>query len=147
MIHWTLLAFDELTPRELYRILQLRNEVFVVEQQCLFQDADDKDPFAYHLMGWKEGNLVAYSRLLAPGISYTEMSIGRVVTAPGVRRTGIGRDLMARSIESGRHLFGPGPIRIGAQCYLIDFYSSLGFRTEGTPYLEDGIEHIEMVLP
>ena len=90
MINWTLKPFAELTPYELYSILQLRNEVFIVEQNCPYQDMDNKDLKSWHLMGIEENKLMAYSRLLAPGISYSESSIGRIVSSPSVRKTGMG---------------------------------------------------------
>lgn len=143
-IQWLLKKFVDLTPYELYAILQLRNEVFVVEQNCVFQDADDKDQASYHLMGFMENKLVAYTRLLPPGTGYTEASIGRVVTSPSVRRGGAGRELMKRSISTCHELFGNGPIKIGAQLYLKAFYESFGFRQISDVYLEDGIDHIYM---
>lgn len=143
-IHWILKKFEELSPYQLYAVLQLRNEVFVVEQHCVFQDADDKDQDSYHLMGFADNKLVAYTRLVPPGVSYTEMSIGRVVTSPAVRRTGAGRELMEKSIDSCYRLFGEGSIKIGAQLYLKAFYGSLGFSQVSEVYLEDGIEHIYM---
>lgn len=146
IIQWTIKDFNDLTPSELYAILQLRNEVFVVEQNCVFQDADDKDQHCKHLMGWLEGRLVAYTRLVPPGVSYTEPSIGRVITSPSVRRTGAGKELMKRSIDAVKVLYGNIPQRIGAQLYLKEFYASFGFIVAGEIYLEDGIEHIEMVL-
>lgn len=145
-MHHTLKTFQALTPHELYAIVRLRNEVFVVEQNCVFQDADNKDQEAHHLMIWgDDGTLVAYARLLPPGVSYAEMSIGRVVSSPAQRRTGAGKLLMRTAIDTCRQLFGPTPIRIGAQLYLQQFYASFGFVPEGDIYLEDGIEHIEMV--
>lgn len=143
---WSLKKFEDLTPAELYAILRLRNEVFVVEQHCVYQDADGKDPACRHLMGWDANTLVAYTRLIPPGVSYTEASIGRVVTSPNHRRSGLGRDLMKLSIEKTFSLFGGPGIRIGAQCYLTEFYRSLGFEPVGEPYLEDGIPHTEMIL-
>ena len=144
-MNWILKKFNELTPAELYDILQLRNEVFVVEQNCVYQDADNKDQSSYHLMGRDGDKLIAYTRIIPPGIAYAEPSIGRVVTSPSARRTGAGRALMQRSIEVVHDLFGKQPLRIGAQLYLRDFYVSLGFRQTGDIYLEDGIEHIEML--
>lgn len=145
-MNWLLKKFDDLTPAELYAIIRLRNEVFVVEQTCVFQDADNKDQGSWHLMGMDEkNNLLAYTRLLPPGLSYTEASIGRVVTSPAARRTGLGKELMQRSLDELYRLWGPQPVRIGAQCYLTEFYQSLGFLPQGDVYLEDGIEHIEMV--
>ena len=146
-INWNFKKFEELTPSELYSIMQLRNEVFVVEQNCVYQDADNKDLLSYHLMGWNQQKLVAYTRILAPGIAFEEASIGRVVTSPSVRRTGIGFELMNRSISKTTELFGNFPIRIGAQLYLQKFYISLGFEKDSDTYLEDNIPHIEMVRP
>jgi ElaA protein len=145
--YFSLKPFELLTPFELYAIIQLRNEVFVVEQNCVFQDADNKDQKSMHLLFWKNNDLVSYCRLLPPGLDYKEMSIGRVVSAPSYRKTGAGRQLIAEAIQVIHQQFGSGPIRIGAQCYLIKFYASFGFIEEGEMYLEDGIEHIEMVRP
>lgn len=138
--------FDKLSPKELYAAMQLRNEVFVVEQNCVYQDADNKDPFCFHLFIWKQEKLIAYTRLLPPGLAYTEMSIGRVVSSPAYRRTGAGRLLIRESIKACHQLFGPGSIHIGAQLYLQKFYESFGFEQCSDVYLEDDIEHIEMVL-
>lgn len=147
-MNWTLKKFEELAIDELYALLRLRTEVFVVEQNCVFQDMDNKDQSCYHLMGWKENELVAYTRLVPEGVSYAGYpSIGRVVTAPAARGGGIGRILMEKSIEETRRLLGNGPIKIGAQLYLLKFYSSLGFEKTSDIYMEDGIEHIEMILP
>lgn len=144
-MNWILCSFDELTPHQLYAILRLRSEVFVVEQQCVFLDADDKDQSSHHLMCFEDALLIAYTRLVPPRISYDEPSIGRVVTAPSVRRSGTGRELMRRSIDAVRQLYGETPIRIGAQLYLKTFYMSFGFVQVGDVYLEDGIEHIYMI--
>lgn len=143
---WLCKKFDALTSHELYAILQLRNEVFVVEQNCVFQDADNKDQYCYHLMGWQENDLAAYSRILPPEISYSESSIGRIVTSPKARRNGIGRELVKQSIEELYILFGKIPIKIGAQMYLQKFYESFGFKQTSDIYLEDDIPHIEMLL-
>ena len=142
---FSLKTFSELTPAELYTIIRLRNEVFVVEQVCVFQDADNKDQDSLHLMLWQGLVLTAYCRLLPPGLAYNEMSIGRVVSLPAARRTGAGRKLIDEAIKLCYSHFGDGPIRIGAQCYLIKFYASFGFKEQGDVYLEDGIEHVEMV--
>ncbi|KAF0239643.1 MAG: GNAT family N-acetyltransferase [Sediminibacterium sp.] len=143
---FSLKPFAALSSAELYTIIRLRNEVFVVEQVCVFQDADNKDQDSLHLMLWQGPVLTAYCRLLPPSLAYKEMSIGRVVSLPAARRTGAGRKLINEAILQCREHFGEGPIRIGAQCYLIKFYASFGFKEEGEIYLEDGIEHIEMVL-
>ncbi len=145
--YFSLKPFELLTPFELYAVLQLRNEVFVVEQNCVFQDADNKDQNSLHLMYWNNNDLVAYCRLLPPGLAYHEMSIGRVVSSPKYRKKGAGKFLIQEAIQQIHQSFGDGPIRIGAQCYLIQFYGSFGFIEEGEMYLEDGIEHIEMVKP
>jgi ElaA protein len=137
--------FNELTPHQLYGIIQLRNEVFVVEQNCVFQDADNKDQDAFHYMGWIDNDLAGYTRLLKPGDAYEQMSIGRVATAPKYRRTGIGKALMDASIKKCYELFGAGDIKIGAQLYLKKFYESFGFIQAGEGYLEDGIPHIYMI--
>lgn len=144
-IQWLLKKFEELTPYELYSILQLRNEVFVVEQNCVFQDADDKDQNSHHLMGFSDNKLVAYTRLVPPGESFEYPSIGRVVTSPLVRRSGAGKELMQKSIEEILKLFGDQPVKIGAQLYLKKFYESFGFKQVSDSYLEDGIEHIYMI--
>jgi ElaA protein len=145
-IHWYCKEFNDLSPVELYKIMQLRNEVFVVEQNCVFQDADNKDEGCLHFMGFSGDELVAYTRLVPPGYIYDEMSIGRVVTSPKRRSRGLGKVLMQRSIELCRVYFGDGLIKIGAQFYLVKFYSSLGFKIIGEKYLEDGIEHVHMLL-
>lgn len=145
-IEWQCKSFNELSPHELYKILQLRNAVFVVEQNCVFQDADDKDEGCLHLMGFSGRELAAYTRLVPPGYIYEEASIGRVVTSPAHRSKGLGRELMLHSIEACRSAFGNGLIKIGAQYYLVEFYASLGFRIHGEKYLEDGIEHVHMLL-
>lgn len=144
-INWTQKTFGELTTSELYSILRLRTEVFVVEQNCIFQDMDNKDQGSHHLMGWVGDDLVAYVRILPAALSYIEPSIGRVVSAPSYRGKGAGKALMKEAIKRTIELHGNQPIRIGAQCYLHKFYTSLGFVPEGDVYLEDGIEHIEMI--
>lgn len=144
-IQWMLKKFGELNPYELYAILQLRNEVFVVEQHCVFQDADDKDQDAHHLMGFIHDKLIAYSRLVPAGVSYEQVSIGRVVTSPSVRKLGAGKELIRQSIDAVYKLFGVQPIKIGAQLYLKSFYESFGFIKMSEIYLEDGIEHVYMI--
>jgi ElaA protein len=145
MITWVLKKFDELDPYEMYAILRLRSEVFVVEQKCVFLDMDNKDQPSHHLLGWDNDNLVAYTRLVPPGVSYEQPSIGRVVTSPATRGNGSGKLLMEKSIEVAEKLFGKVPIRIGAQLYLQKFYGSLGFEQSSDIYDEDGIDHIEMI--
>ncbi|TNE47272.1 MAG: GNAT family N-acetyltransferase [Bacteroidetes bacterium] len=148
MLHYACLPFYDLTLDELYAIMALRQEVFVVEQTCPFLDADGLDQPAWHLLGRDAaGRLAAYTRLLPRGTSYPEYtSIGRVVSAPFARNTGAGRAIMQTSITMCRHLFGPTDIKIGAQTYLLRFYESLGFVSTGEEYLEDGIPHTKMVF-
>jgi ElaA protein len=145
MITWEVKKFDELSLKELYTILRLRSEVFVVEQNCVFQDMDNKDQSCYHLMGWENNELIAYTRLVPPGILNQFSSIGRVVTAAAARGTGIGKLLMEKSIEELEKMSGRGLIKIGAQLYLKEFYNSFGFKQSGDIYDEDGIDHIEMI--
>jgi ElaA protein len=145
MVSWQCKFFTELTNFEVYKILQLRNEVFIVEQNCVYQDCDDKDLKAYHFMGWDDDKLVAYTRLLSPGISYPDAaSIGRVITSPSVRGKNVGKELMTNSIAEVYRLFGKIPIRISAQFYLKRFYESFSFVQYSDVYMEDGIEHIGM---
>jgi len=143
--HFLVKPFADLLPAELYAALQLRNEVFVVEQQCIFQDADNKDPHCHHLLMYQQDKLVAYARIVPPGLSYPEMSIGRVVTSAAVRGTGAGKKLMREAIAHCYRLYGNKPIRIGAQLYARAFYESLGFVQDSEVYDEDGIAHIEMI--
>lgn len=146
-VTWTCKKFDELSAAELYTILKLRSEVFVVEQNCVYLDTDGKDAQSYHLCGWLNNELlVAYARLLPPGLSYPEASIGRVVTHPAHRKDGYGKVLMQKAIKNTQSLFNISPIKIGAQQYLLQFYNSLGFTACSEPYLEDGIPHLEMLL-
>ena len=145
MIEWICKPFELLTADELYAILKLRSEVFVVEQQCIYMDADDKDQKCYHLCGWEQNELAAYARIMPPGLSYEEASIGRVVTNPLFRKQGAGKELMNKAITMTLQQFDTTRIRIGAQLYLLKFYTDLGFSASGKVYLEDGIEHIEMV--
>lgn len=141
----TIKAFDQLTGYELYEVLKLRSKVFVVEQNCVFLDQDDKDQKCYHLMLYSDNRLVGYSRLVPAGLSYAEMAIGRVVSSPSARGKGLGRKVMELGIEYCYELFGAGDIRIGAQTYALGFYAALGFVAEGDTYDEDGIEHVEML--
>lgn len=146
-ITWYHKHFKNLSTTELYQILQLRNEVFIVEQNCPFQDLDDKDFKCYHLIGFdtESQKVMAYTRIVPAGISYEETSIGRVVTSPLARGTGIGKQLMKKSIELLEELYGGVSIKIGAQLYLKKYYESFGFEQIEEVYLEDGIEHILMI--
>ena len=138
-------SFQDLDKEELYKFLQLRIEVFVVEQNCPYQDCDHKDKLSFHLLGYYNGVLVAYLRIVDPGISFKEVSIGRVVTKAKYRGQGLGKVLMLKAIESVIRLYDSHAIRISAQQYLTPFYESLNFITVGEGYLEDDIPHIEMI--
>jgi ElaA protein len=152
-LQWKLVHYDRITADELYEALTLRQRVFVVEQRCAFLDADGLDPYSWHLFGrrpagkhFREPLLVAYLRIVPPGRRFEDPSIGRVVTAPQVRRKGFGRVLMQEGIRRTAMLFPGRAIKISAQQYLEGFYGSLGFTASGEPYEEDGIPHINMVL-
>lgn len=138
--------FAGLSNAELHAIYSLRSQVFVVEQNCAYQDPDDKDPLSLHILGTDGNDLVAYARIIPPGISYREPSIGRVVVRKTLRQQGLGRKLMTEAIREAKSRFGDHFIVISAQCYLQNFYSSLGFCVEGNVYDEDGIPHIKMRL-
>lgn len=147
MTNWITRSFNELTPEELYKIFQLRAEVFIVEQNCAYLDFDDKDQQSIHLGLWQDNKLLAYSRILPPGLAYEQPSIGRICTSMSARRTGSGRELVKKSIELIYKLYGEQPIKISAQYYLTKFYESFGFQTQGNIYLEDFIDHIAMIKP
>ncbi|WP_426415187.1 GNAT family N-acetyltransferase [Aestuariirhabdus sp. LZHN29] len=149
MIRWQCSSYASLSCDELYAILALRQTVFVVEQHCPYLDADGADDCSWHLMGWegeeRDRQLVAYLRIVFPGVNYEEPSLGRVVTAPSVRGRGIGRKLTAQAIARAQELYPDTALRISAQHYLLAFYSEFGFAAVGDPYDEDGIPHIEML--
>ncbi|MEP6712525.1 MAG: GNAT family N-acetyltransferase [Ferruginibacter sp.] len=142
---WDFKKFEELSADALYKILKLRSEIFVVEQNCVYLDMDDKDQQSFHLCGWIDEKLLAYARILPPGIAFTEPSIGRVSTHPSFRKNGAGKLLMRQAIEKTYAQFLSNSIKIGAQLYLQAFYANLGFTQTSEPYLEDGIPHIEML--
>ena len=137
--------FGELSTTELYQILRLRSEVFVVEQDCVYQDVDNKDQKALHIVGFKNGEVVAYTRIFKPGDYFEHASIGRVVVAMDQRKYGFGKDIMKASISVVEERFPETPIEISAQSYLIKFYSGLGFVPFSEEYLEDGIPHTRML--
>ena len=145
MLQWRFTSFDELTVREVHDVYQARVGVFVVEQDCVFQDVDGADPACWHLLGREGETLVAYCRLVPPGLKYSEPSIGRVLTSKAARRSGAGRALMAEALDCAERLWPGQAIRIGAQHYLEHFYGTFGFVQASDPYDEDGIQHIEMV--
>jgi len=146
-INWICKPFENMTPFELYDVLRLRNEVFIVEQNCVYLDIDNKDQVAYQLMGFIDTELVASTRLLGPNTAYKLMSIGRVVTSPRYRGIGAGKLLMEESIKRCYSLFGEADIKVSAQLYLKKFYESFGFIQSSTMYMEDSIGHIEMIKP
>lgn len=145
-MHWTLKKFDELTIDEFHDIVQLRIDVFVVEQNCPYPELDGRDRDAYHFFGRSDsGKIVAYTRIFKAGDYYEQPSIGRVVVEVGFRREGIGYELMRRTLKQMEILFGRVEIKIGAQKYLRKFYENLGFQKVGSEYLEDGIPHVYMI--
>ena len=147
MIKFTCLAFNQLSLEQLYDIMALRQEVFVVEQNCCYLDADGKDHLSMHMMGYADnGKLAAYARILPKGISYEQYTaIGRVITSSDFRGQGLGKALMENCLNEMETLFYQEPIKISAQTYLIRFYESFGFKTTGDTYLEDDLPHIAMI--
>lgn len=140
--------FDKLSSRELYAILQLRSEVFVVEQNCAYQDLDDLDPDCLHFSIWGNQVLLAYARLLPPGLDFTDSSaIGRVITKASVRGKGVGKDLMLKAIHHCETLWPGSDIKLHAQTYLLQFYRNFGFTGYGEEFLEDGLPHFFMRRP
>ena len=144
-IEWRFKSFVDLTKTELHEMMILRQQVFVVEQDCPYQDADEKDKDSHHLLAYIDDSLVAYLRLVKPGVSYKEMSFGRIVTAQNQRGTGLGIALMNEGIEQSKQLYGTSVNRISAQSHLLPFYQKFGFESTGKEYLEDGIPHTEML--
>ncbi len=138
-------TFDELSTQELYEILRLRSEVFVVEQDCVYQDVDNKDQKALHVLGLKDGELVAYTRMFKPGDYFKNASIGRVVVPKSQRKYGHGKQIMQVSMVALAQRFPNTTIEISAQKYLLKFYTELGFEAVGEEYLEDGIPHVRML--
>ncbi|MFL1010538.1 GNAT family N-acetyltransferase [Flavisericum labens] len=146
MIKIEVKSFEELNKQELYDMLQLRSEVFVVEQDCVYQDIDGKDEKALHVLGFNNNNkLIGYTRIFKPGDYFKEASIGRVVVAKSERYHNYGNQLMEASIQAVKEYFNKSLIKISAQCYLKQFYNNLGFNAVGEEYLEDGIPHTAML--
>lgn len=138
-------TFNELTLQELYGILRLRSEIFVMEQDCVYQDIDNKDQKALHILGMEDGFLVAYARCFGPGIYFREAAIGRILVRENYRRMGYGHKITKAAIDAIKTRFKADKIKISAQVYLVIFYESHGFKTVGERYLEDGIPHISMI--
>lgn len=145
MIRWQWTPYEALTLDALYAALALRQRVFVVEQNCPYLDADGDDALCHHLLGWGgDDQLDAYLRVYPPHTRRPEIIIGRVITAPRVRRQGLGRHLMETGMRLAFETWGPNPIYLSAQVYLLDFYTALGFNAFGPHYEEDGIPHVAM---
>ena len=146
-VGWRQVPFKALTLQELYEVLQLRAEVFVIEQDCAYQDMDGKDQAAVHLLGSANGELVAYARCFPAGVKFADASIGRVITRQSLRASGVGHELMRQAIACVAQQWGQQAIRISAQARLENFYLQHGFIKKGEPYIEDGIPHLEMLRP
>lgn len=144
-MHIVLKTYQELTKEDLYSLLQLRSDVFVVEQDCAYQDVDGKDQIALHVLGFLDNKLIAYTRLFKPGEYFKLASIGRVVVAKNNRQNKFGYQIMEASIKAIKDYYKETTIKISAQCYLKKFYNNLGFKQIGEEYLEDGIPHIAMI--
>lgn len=142
---WKVKTFNQLSTVELYEILKLRQEVFIVEQTCYYLDADGYDEKAVHIWAEKDGKIAAYCRIFDQGIKYPEASVGRVLTHPDFRKSGLGKILMRIAIDTIQARFRTMDIKISAQDYLLKFYSEFGFRDTGNKYLEDDIPHTEMI--
>lgn len=146
MVEWSIVSWEELSKSDLYNILSLRSQVFVVEQTCIYQDIDQKDQKAYHVLGKKDNLVVAYTRIFAKGDYFKETSFGRAVTSPKVRGKGLGHTLLKKTIQFMEQMFPNQTIKISAQAHLQHFYKNHGFLPEGESYLEDGIPHIAMFI-
>ena len=146
-LRWEWKGFNELSAEEMYTVLCVRQEVFVLEQECLYLDADGKDRKSFHLMGFDGNELMAYARIVEPGISYEEVSIGRILSSKNARGTGAGVELMNQALTRIELMYGRVPVRISAQSYLEKFYKKFGFEPTGKEYLEDEIPHMEMLRP
>lgn len=144
-LRWDWKRFNELTAEEVYTILCARQQVFVLEQECLYLDADGKDRQSFHLMGFDGDELVAYARILDAGVSYAEVSMGRILTTEKARGTGAGIELMKIALQRIEEHYGNVPIRISAQTYLLNFYQKFGFESTRKEYFEDEIPHTEML--
>ena len=139
-------SFEELCSAELYQLLQLRSEVFIVEQECAYQDVDGMDQEALHLMGYEDDELLAYTRIFPPGVYDDYARIGRVVVRKAHRSKGLGVEIMNATMEAAKTNFNTSKISLSAQTYLVRFYRDMGFRETGKEYLEDGIPHVLMVM-
>ena len=145
-LEWSCKKFSEFTKQEFYNILVARQKVFIIEQNCNYLDCDNKDEQSYHLLGMDKNNIASYMRIIPPGISYKDASMGRILTTSKYRGKGLGKLLMKEGISLARKKFKISKIKISAQSYLLPFYKSFGFVAQGKEYLEDDIPHTEMVL-
>lgn len=144
-MRWEFKSFSDLNIHELYAILALRSEVFVVEQDCVYQDADGLDQAAYHLCVWDGAHLAAYLRVLPANTRFRDVSIGRIIVQSKYRGRALGKQIIEKALASINERFGTVPVQISAQCYLANFYAGIGFTVIGEAYDEDGIPHINMV--
>lgn len=145
ILNWELKRFEELKSEEIYKILKIRTEVFIVEQQCAYQDCDGKDENSYHLYLEEDGEIACYLRILEKGLSFDEVSIGRVLVNKNYRGKGISREMMLKAINFIEQNLNETEIKISAQAYLVNFYGGLGFKEASEEYLEDNIPHIDML--
>jgi ElaA protein len=143
-LRWQTASFDDLSGQQLYSAMRLRQEIFVVEQNCVYNDLDGLDQSAMHILAWRGTELMAYLRCLEPGQSYPQSSVGRIVVAAQARAMSLGRELVQRGIDNNRRIWPDSGIRIAAQAYLEKFYVELGFVVDGAPFDEDGISHLHM---
>lgn len=144
-MHWYVKKFNTLSVDELYGLLHLRNEVFIVEQNCVYLDIDFMDQKSFHIFLEDNGRIVACARLIPAGVKLENISIGRVIVSPDYRRQGFAKELLTRSLASIDELIGTGDIELHGQAYLVDFYESFGFECIGDSFLEDGIPHFRMI--
>jgi len=144
-INWQWFSFAELSLKQLYEVLKLRQEVFIVEQNCAYLDADELDLGSFHLLGFVDEQLAAYSRVLPAGMRFAHPSIGRIVVSPAFRKFGFGKELVQESLAHLEKHFGNQAVTIHAQAHLQKFYEALGFQRSSEEFLEDGIPHIEML--
>lgn len=144
-MEWKIKKYEDLTIDELYNILKVRNEVFVVEQNCPYQDCDEKDKRSYHLFLEDNGEIIAYSRIIEKGVSYDEVSIGRFLVQKKHRRMGFAREMLSKAIKFVEESLNENAIRISGQVYIKEFYKSFGFKEVSDVYLEDNIPHVEML--
>lgn len=146
-LFWTYKKFEEISGEEMHEILATRQSVFIVEQKCVYQDADELDRRSWHLSGRSvDGTIIAYGRVNFPGSRHPEPSLGRILTSEDARGSGAGREVVRRCLELCKRQYPQLNIRISAQIYLIDFYSDFGFQEVGEPYDDEGVEHIDMVM-